>query len=176
VLVFLDAHCEAISGWLEPLLQRVAEKPNVAVTPVILNIRDNDFEIRATAPHNVQIGIFTWGMTFTWERYFWRKRLNNVKNSSWKLSRDGPWKQPDSTKCVPSPTMAGGLFAINREYFYYSGSYDEQMHGWGGENLEMSFRLWQCGGGIETHPCSQVGHVFRTHSPYKIPEGAEVAF
>ena len=68
MLVFLDAHCEAMTGWLEPLLQRVAEKPNVAVTPVILNIRDSDFEIRATAPQNVQVGIFTWGMTFTWER------------------------------------------------------------------------------------------------------------
>ena len=96
--------------------------------------------------------------------------------SPWKVSRDGPWNPADNTKCVPSPTMAGGLFAINREFFYYSGSYDEQMHGWGGENLEMSFRLWQCGGGIETHPCSQVGHVFRSSSPYKIPEGAEARF
>ncbi|CAG5094216.1 Oidioi.mRNA.OKI2018_I69.XSR.g13356.t1.cds [Oikopleura dioica] len=160
VLIFLDAHCEAMAGWLEPLLERVAEKPNVAVTPVILNIRDSDFEVRPAQPQNVQIGIFTWGMTFTWE-------------SAWNLARDGPWKSSDNTRCIPSPTMAGGLFAINREYFYYSGSYDEEMHGWGGENLEMSFRLWQCGGGIETHPCSQVGHVFRMSSPYKIPEGAQ---
>ena len=37
--------------------------------------------------------------------------------------------------------MAGGLFGIHRQYFYEMGSYDEEMDIWGGENLEMSFRV-----------------------------------
>ena len=52
--------------------------------------------------------------------------------------------------------MAGGLFTINREYFYEIGAYDPGMEVWGGENLEMSFRVWQCGGKVMIHPCENI--------------------
>jgi len=37
--------------------------------------------------------------------------------------------------------MAGGLFAINRLYFSEMGKYDPGLEIWGGENLEISFRV-----------------------------------
>lgn len=48
-----------------------------------------------------------------------------------------------------SPTMAGGLFAMDRKYFSELGQYDGGMDIWGGENLEISFRV---GGVSEWRP------------------------
>eukprot|EP00043_Microstomoeca_roanoka_P018675 m.202132 g.202132 ORF g.202132 m.202132 type:complete len:1343 (+) comp16872_c5_seq2:1-4029(+) len=147
-LVFLDSHCEANLGWLEPLLEWMVVDKTRVVCPTIDRIDARTMDYFGGASQSR--GTFHWTLDFTWE---------------YAVREPGQ----TSTDAIKSPTMAGGLFGINREYFYELGTYDMGMDGWGGENLEMSFRIWQCGGSLHIIPCSRVGHIFRDWHPYTIP-------
>ncbi|XP_069194708.1 polypeptide N-acetylgalactosaminyltransferase 5 isoform X1 [Procambarus clarkii] len=154
VITFLDAHVECTEGWLEPLLARIAEDRTRVVCPIIDVISDETFEYVTAS--DMTWGGFNWKLNFRWYRVPQRE-----------MERRGG----DRTQPLRTPTMAGGLFAIDKDYFEKIGRYDEGMDIWGGENLEMSFRVWMCGGTLEISTCSHVGHVFRKSTPYTFPGG-----
>jgi len=142
VLTFLDSHIEATDGWLEPLLERVHLNPKAIACPVIEEVNDKTFQYKFVTRDLV--GVFFWNLDFGWTQ---------IQIPNW---------APYTT-----PVMAGGLFTIRKDWFAQLGFYDEGMEIWGGEQLELSFKTWMCGGAIEIVPCSRVGHIFRSFSPYK---------
>lgn len=150
-ITFLDSHCETNRGWLEPLLARLKEHPRSAVMPIIEIINQDTMEYQYIS---INLGGFNWDMVFKWDPM-----------------DEGKMSEEERIAPQASPTMAGGLFSMYREFFFESGSYDELMDVWGGENLEISFRLWMCADGVELIPCSKVGHIFRKRRPYDSPGG-----
>ncbi|XP_038133612.1 polypeptide N-acetylgalactosaminyltransferase 10-like [Cyprinodon tularosa] len=156
VITFLDSHCEANVNWLPPMLDRIAQNRKTIVCPMIDVIDHDNFG------YETQAGDAMRG-AFDWEMYY--KRIPIPAE----LQKDDP------SEPFESPVMAGGLFAVDRKWFWELGGYDTGLEIWGGEQYEISFKVWMCGGRMEDIPCSRVGHIYRKYVPYKVPGGVSLA-
>ncbi|XP_029777145.1 polypeptide N-acetylgalactosaminyltransferase 9 isoform X2 [Suricata suricatta] len=146
VVGFFDAHVEFGMGWAEPALARIQEDRRRIVLPAIDNIKYDTFEVQqyASAAHG-----YNWGL---WCMYI-------IPPQDW-LDRG------DEAAPIRTPAMIGCSFVVDREYFGDIGLLDPGMEVYGGENIELGMRVWQCGGSMEVLPCSRVAHIERTKKPY----------
>eukprot|EP00730_Choanoeca_flexa_P005018 TRINITY_DN11865_c1_g3_i2.p1 TRINITY_DN11865_c1_g3~~TRINITY_DN11865_c1_g3_i2.p1 ORF type:complete len:587 (+),score=131.96 TRINITY_DN11865_c1_g3_i2:92-1852(+) len=141
--IVLDSHIEVQPGWLEPLLNNLAHHKKNMIMPQIDSINPETFKPQA--------GGIGCSLGFIW----------NLIEHGIQLQEQEKDRRITETEAIRSPTMAGGLFGGWTDYFWELGGYDEEWGYWGTENLELSFRLWQCGGRLECEPCSRVYHIFR---------------
>jgi polypeptide N-acetylgalactosaminyltransferase len=149
VVIFLDAHCEVGYNWLPPLLAPIHADRRTLSVPVIDGIQWDDFSINPVYARNSHSrGLFEWGMLY-------KEGTVPTKEEKRRDHHSEPYY---------APTHAGGLFAINRAWFEELGWYDPGLWVWGGENFELSFKVWMCGGNSVWVPCSRISHVYRGHS------------
>ncbi|KAM5193959.1 polypeptide N-acetylgalactosaminyltransferase 9 [Mantella aurantiaca] len=143
---FFDAHVEFNTGWAEPVITRIKEDRSRIILPAIDNIKYNTFEVQqyANAAHG-----YNWGL---WCMY---------------ITPPQDWlEKGDESAPIRTPAMIGCSFVVDRAYFGEIGLLDPGMEVYGGENIELGMRVWQCGGSMEVLPCSRVAHIERTKKPY----------
>ncbi|XP_059169609.1 polypeptide N-acetylgalactosaminyltransferase 1-like [Physella acuta] len=151
VLIFFDSHMEVNINWLPPLLNEIAKDGKVVAMATLDYINAKSFRYKFNDNYLTRYG-WTWTMVF-FETYFRPDQIG----ADHRTVRNGV-------------TMVGPAYAIDRNYFNELGGYDTEMKVWGGENIEMSWRVWMCGGRLLHVPCSRVGHVPRGQ-PYTFPGG-----
>ncbi|XP_028674040.1 polypeptide N-acetylgalactosaminyltransferase 15-like [Erpetoichthys calabaricus] len=152
VLVFMDSHCECPRGWLEPLLTQIADDRHRVVAPVLDVIDLKSFQYLQMIDQ--QRGVIDWNLDFHWEPL--------------PVSQTEKERSPISP--IRSPILPGGVLAIDRHYFQNIGAYDPDLSIWGLENVELSIRVWLCGGSLEILPCSRVGHLNNENVSDALPD------
>ena len=87
-LLLLDCwkHCWiCYSGWLEPLLNRIAENRSNVVAPIIDVLADDTLRYQFSSARSTSVGGFDWNLQFNWhaipERE--RKRRTNEVDPVW---------------------------------------------------------------------------------------------
>lgn len=150
VLIYLDAHCEVGPNWYAPLIAPITADRTTCTVPLIDYIDGNDFTIEPQQggdEDGFARGAWDWSL-------LWKRVPLNSREKARRMHKTEPYR---------SPAMAGGLFAIERDFFFELGLYDPGLQIWGGENFEISYKIWQCGGKLLFVPCSRVGHIYRLH-------------
>ncbi|KAM9082970.1 N-acetylgalactosaminyltransferase 7 isoform 4-T4 [Megaptera novaeangliae] len=127
VLIYLDAHCEVAVNWYAPLVAPISKDRTTCTVPLIDYIDGNDYSIEPQQGGDEDgFARGAWDWSLLWKRI--------------PLSHKEKAKRKHKTEPYRSPAMAGGLFAIERDFFFELGLYDPGLQIWGGENFEISYK------------------------------------
>lgn len=128
----VDCHVEVTTGWLEPILDRYVDDMNKLVWPKIGGVDPNNMKVWLNNEWPGAIGGFDWEMNFKWIDIKWYEAQINHTTSKWAPKF--------------SPTSIGSIYSISKSFFMHVGMLDHDFGIWGGEDVELSFKSWMCGG------------------------------
>lgn len=133
IIVFFDCHVAPQKDWEKDFLQLIGENYRRMVVPQITSL-DIDTWTQIGAGGGMSKCYVTWDGDFKW----------------------------GGTDDMYMGMLSGGLAGMSRRWWWESGGFDDQMLGWGGENIDQGVRMWVCGGEIVAAPNAQVAHMWRT--------------
>jgi polypeptide N-acetylgalactosaminyltransferase len=133
ILIFVDASAAVNHGWIQPLIAKVIDETNLVVVPHYDSLEDDDQFVRVD---NEPVTVFTWTMSTVYAQSG--------------VSQD--------TEMIKTPVMRGEVFAVRRTFLDQIGGFDEHVRQRSGMayHIELSMRVWMCGGSIEISTCSRV--------------------
>jgi cellulose synthase/poly-beta-1,6-N-acetylglucosamine synthase-like glycosyltransferase len=78
------------------------------------------------------------------------------------------WLPREGDEPYPVPFVSGCFMAMRREVFEQTGGFDPGLILWGGDEMELCFRLWALGYECRLAPRTRVAHLFRSRFPYAV--------
>lgn len=144
VLTFMDAHMVCTPGWLEPLVAGVAKNPTVVAVGVNDELNHETF---IYTKHYPKFAGFYWDLKSYYDEI--------------------PGNTEHPIKPFKSLLIKGGVYSLAKTFFEKLGRFDEGMHYYGGEDVELSFKVWMCGGSVKVYPCSHVAHICKPNASYQ---------
>lgn len=147
-LVFMSSPAIVSDHWLSSLIRTLREFPSSIVYPAVDAIATDGF----VKGDNVLAAI-DWSLNFVWESVDHR-RIAVVPEHLEEISDNTPLSSP----------ISSDILAMTVSFYNDIGGFDRIMNSlaWGGshDTVELSLRVWLCGGRIIKQPCSRVAKKF----------------
>jgi glycosyltransferase involved in cell wall biosynthesis len=155
VLMFVDSHVEMLSStWYQHLVLPIVDNPHTIASQQLQYMDDVDgHAYRDKKARGSHYGTTNEKFNFGYQ---------SIRFPGYSYEQ-----KPSATEPYEMPFAPGALFAIRADEFWRLGGYDEGLYVWGGENMELSLKIWLCGGRLVQVPCSNTGHMYRVHDAHK---------
>ncbi len=135
VFIFLDAHMETISGWLEEVKNTIQHIPDISALTILMKSIGDPKTKQAHSPlyipRNIMLSVNSWVL------------VENPENNT-----------------IRVPFIPSGCLVIKKECFENVGGFPDFLKSWGCEDLAFSILLYMFGYHCYLDPNIQINHRF----------------